>query len=199
MNKTCEPIRDKKKIDSYLNLLRGSSERNYLIAKFQLNTGLRISDVVPVQVSDLCTPKLAFKEYFTLREQKTRNRKHKREKKIRINDELKSAVREYIKANALSYGDYLFGSRKAAPSGFNRPISTTQAYRVLRQAADELGLENFGTHSLRKTWGFWSYKASRYNIGLIQDTFDHDSPKDTLRYIGISQEDKDYLYSVVQF
>ena len=199
MNKTCEPIRDKKKITSFLNLLRGTSERNYLVAKFQMNTGLRISDVVPVKVSDLCTPNLAFKEYFALREQKTRNRKNKREKKIRINDELKNAIRIYIKSNHLLYEDYLFGSRKSDPNGLNRPISTTQAYRVLRDAAEELGLEHFGTHSFRKTWGFWSYKESQYNIALIQDTFDHDSPKDTLRYIGINQDDKDYLYSVVQF
>lgn len=56
-----------------------------------------------------------------------------------------------------------------------------------------------GTHSMRKTWGYWTYKASKYNIGLIMDVFNHSSQKMTLRYIGISQDQKDELYSLVQF
>ena len=37
-------------------------------AKLQLNTGLRISDVVKVKVSDILTEKFNFKDYFVLRE-----------------------------------------------------------------------------------------------------------------------------------
>ncbi|WP_031368501.1 tyrosine-type recombinase/integrase, partial [Clostridium botulinum] len=97
--------------------------------------------------------------------------------------------------NNLKQNDYIFQSRK----GINSPISTTQAYRILKEGAESLGIENFGTHSLRKSWGYWTYKASRYNIGLIMDTFNHSSEKITLKYIGITQEDKDELYSLVQF
>ncbi len=89
----------------------------------------------------------------------------------------------------------MFQSRK----GDNKYISTTQAYRILKEAADAVGIENFGTHSLRKSWGYWTYKVSRYNSGLIMDMFNHTSEKITLRYIGITQEAKDELYSLVQF
>ena len=185
-----EPIKDKKKIEALLMYLKGKNERDYLLAKFQLNTGLRISDVVKVKVSDLVTENLNFKDYFVLQEKKTR-----KEKKIKLNDSLKKALKIYIKENKLKQDKYIFQSRK----GVNNPISVTQAYRILKAAALNLNIENFGTHSLRKTWGYWTYKMSRYNIGLIMDTFNHSSEKITLRYIGITQSAKDELYSLVQF
>lgn len=66
-----EPVRDKKKIGDLLTFLKGQSERDWLLCKFQLNTGLRISDVVKIKVSDLINENMRFKEYFTLNEQKT--------------------------------------------------------------------------------------------------------------------------------
>lgn len=185
-----EPIKDKKKVDALLTFLKGKSERDWLLAKFQLNTGLRISDVVKVKVSDILTEKFNFKDYFVLNEQKTN-----KERKIKLNDSLKTALKAFIKQNKLGQDKYIFASRK----GLNEPISVTQAYRILKEGAEVLNIENFGTHSLRKTWGYWTYKASRYNIGLIMDTFNHSSQKITLRYIGIDQEAKDELYSLVQF
>lgn len=185
-----EPIKDRKKIEALLTYLKGQSDRDWLLAKFQLNTGLRISDVVKVRVEDLLTPAMNFRDYFVLHEKKTN-----KEKKIKLNDSLKKALKAYIKQNYLDPDNYIFKSRK----GIREPISVTQAYRILKSAANTIGIENFGTHSLRKTWGYWTYKMSRYNIGLIMDTFNHSSEKITLRYIGITQESKDELYSLVQF
>ncbi len=102
----------------------------------------------------------------------------------------------FVSLNKLEYNDNIFISRTTSERGY---ISVTQAYRILKSAAVNVGIENFGTHSLRKTWGYWTYKASRYNIGLIMDTFNHSSQKIKLRYIGIDQESKDELYSLVQF
>ncbi|NWQ43324.1 tyrosine-type recombinase/integrase [Bacillus sp. EB106-08-02-XG196] len=187
---TVEPIKDKKKINVFLTYLKGKSGRDFLLAKFQLNTGLRISDVVGVRVRDIFTDRLNFKDYFILRERKTG-----KEKKIKLNQEIKKVLKPYVKNEKLSNDDFLFQSKK----GENQAISVTQAYRVLKEAANATGIENFGTHSLRKSWGFWTYKASRYNIGLIMDVFNHSSQKITLRYIGVDQESKDELYSLVQF
>lgn len=188
---TVEPIKDKKKIGDFLTYLKGKNQRDYTLAKFQLNTGLRVSDVVPIKASDIFTEKGNFKNYFVLSEKKTG-----KEKKIKLNDELKKSLKEYVEDKGLNYNDYLFESRKKTERIY---ISTTQAYRVLKKAAIAVGIEDFGTHSLRKTWGYWTYKASRYNIGLIMDTFNHSSQSITLKYIGITQEEKDELYSLVQF
>lgn len=44
--------------------------------------------------------------------------------------------------------DYLFCSRK----GKNEPITRVQAYRILNYVAKTIGLEEIGTHTLRKTF-----------------------------------------------
>ena len=185
---TVEPIRDKNKIRQMYYYLKGKDAKYGVLFKFGLNTGLRISNILPVKVGDILTEEKGYREYLVIREKKTG-----KEKKIKLNDAIRKLIGNYVKSEKLSNDQYLFYSRK----GGN--IRRIQAYRVLKEAADICGVENFGTHSLRKTWGYWTYKASRYNIGLIMDTFNHSSQNITLRYIGISQDQKDELYSLVQF
>jgi len=185
---TVEPIRNKAKIKLMYQFLKGKDEKYALLFKFGLNTGLRISDIIPLRVSDIIGASGQFRDYLILREKKTG-----KEKKIKLNDAIREALSEYIKRYKLTNESYLFSSKKG---GY---IGRIQAYRVLKEAADIMGIENFGTHSLRKSWGYWTYKISRYNIGLIMDTFNHSSQAITLRYIGVNQDQKDELYSIVQF
>jgi len=184
---TVEPIRDKAKIKQMYQLLKGKDEKYALLFKFGLNTGLRISDIIPLKVKDVMNANMQFQDYLILKEKKTG-----KVKKIKINDSLKKLIKEYVRNAGLTYDNYLFPSKKG---GY---IGRIQAYRVLKECAEALGVQNFGTHSLRKTWGYWTYKISLYNIGLIMDTFNHSSQSITLRYIGVNQDQKDELYSLVQ-
>jgi integrase len=168
--------------------LNGKDPKYGLLFKFGLNTGLRISDILPIKVSDIFNSSGEYRDYLVLKEKKTG-----KEKKIKLNSALRKAIDLYIKEQKLSSDSYLFFSKKGDY------IRRVQAYKVLKEAANVCGIENFGTHSLRKTWGYWTYKMSRYNIGLIMDTFNHSSQAITLRYIGVNQDQKDELYSLVQF
>jgi len=185
---TVELIRNKAKIKQMYHYLAGKEAKYGLLFKFGLNTGLRISDILPIKLNDVCCENGEFRDYLIINEKKTG-----KEKKIKLNSSLRKAIGAYIKSENLTPNSYLFWSKKG------KHIGRIQAYRILKEAADIIGIENFGTHSLRKTWGYWTYKASRYNIGLIMDTFNHSSQSITLRYIGVSQDQKDELYSLVQF
>lgn len=187
-------IKDMKKVNALLMYLKGTNYRDYVLAKFQLNTGLRISDVVPIRVCDLMTSKKRFKEYLVIQETKT-----DKVKSIKLNDELRNTIKDYIIKCDLKDSDYLFRSKKFDVDGNNRHITVTQAYRILKDAANAIGIQNFGTHSLRKTWGYFTYKASKHNVGLLMDMFNHSAPSITLRYIGIDQDARDEMYSYVQF
>ena len=185
---TVEPVRDKLKIKQMYHYLNGKDPKYGLLFKFGLNTGLRISDILPLKVKDILNPRGDFRDYLVIREQKTG-----KEKKIKLNTALRKIIEDHKKTRNFSSEDFLFPSAKGGH------IGRVQAYRVLKEASNVIGVENFGTHSLRKTWGYWTYKMSRYNIGLIMDTFNHSSQKITLRYIGVNQDEKDELYSLVQF
>ncbi len=184
---TVEPIREKDKIKQLYQYLNGSDPKYAVIFKLGINTGLRISDIIPIKVKDIFNENWQFREHLVVNEKKTA-----KEKKIKLNDTLRKCLLNYAKTQHLAPKDYLFQSQKG---GY---VGRIQIYRVLKEAATVVGIENFGTHSLRKTWGYWTYKISKYNIGLIMDTFNHSSPSVTLRYIGINQDQKDELYSIVQ-
>ena len=184
---TVEPIRNKSEIKQIYHYLYGKNPKYGLLFKFGINTGLRISDILPLKVEDIYKKDGEFRNYLVLKEKKTG-----KEKKIKLNNALRKTIESYVKHQRLSLSCYLFNSQKG------RHIGRIQAYRILKEAANIIGIENFGTHSLRKTWGYWTYKISCYNIGLIMDTFNHSSQSITLRYIGVNQDQKDELYSRVQ-
>jgi len=85
---------------------------------------------------------------------------------------------------------FLFSSRK----GNNRPISRVQAYRIINEACRIAKIKgSIGTHTLRKTFGYWAYKQG-IDITLLMRIFNHSSPAITLRYIGITQEEINEVY-----
>ena len=82
--------------------------------------------------------------------------------------------------------DFLIQSRK----GDNQPISRVQAYRVLNETAKQIGLDEIGTHTMRKTFGYHHYQTNK-DIAILQEIFNHSAPSITLRYIGITDDMKD--------
>ena len=75
---TVEPIRSKRKIKQMYYYLNGKDPKYGLLFKFGLNTGLRISDILPIKVKDIYTADNRFREYLILKEKKT-----DKEKKIK--------------------------------------------------------------------------------------------------------------------
>lgn len=169
--KEVQPIRDKGKIEEMKAGLLKQGYRDYMIFVLGINTGLRISDLLELKVSDVKD-----KTHILLKEQKT-----DKTKRFMINSQLKQDIDKYIKG--MNDNEYLFQSQK----GNNKPISRVQAYRILNQAAASIGLEEIGTHTLRKTFGYWHYKQYK-DVALLQELFNHSAPSITLRYIGINQD-----------
>ncbi|KEI89321.1 integrase [Clostridium botulinum B2 433] len=166
-----QPIRNKKTIEQFKNELLKNGYRDYMMFVIGINTGLRISDILNLKVSDVKE-----KTHINIVEKKT-----KKNKRFMINTMLKSEIDRYI--DNMSDDDYLFSSRK----GQNKPITRVQAYRILNNVANKLGIEEVGTHTLRKTFGYWHYQKNK-DVALLQNLFNHSAPSITLRYIGINQD-----------
>ena len=182
-----KPIKNANKLKSFLTLVEKQGDKYYVIAKMQLNTGRRICDIREKRVSDVMLPSMRFKDYFILKELKTG-----KETSIRLNDEVRRVIKEYISVSRLKYDDHLFPGRKN-----NTAISYQQVWSVFKEAAQQLNIQDFGSHSLRKTWGYTAYKETK-NIGLLMKAFNHSSCEETLRYIGIDQDEEDNLYSIIK-
>lgn len=168
-----QPITNKRDIERMKQSLHG---RDLLLFITGINTNLRISDILTLKREDFEG------EHIRLKEKKT-----SKYKTSKINDSLRKAIEELAPESG-----YLFPSRKG-----DKAISTTQAWRILNDAADRAGLTiNFGTHSMRKTWGYHAYQAG-YDLTLIQKALNHSSQRETLIYIGIEQKQLDEVFSSI--
>lgn len=169
--KDVQPIRSKEKLDDMKwALKRHCSERDYILFLLGINTGLRAGDLLALQVRDVKR-----KKQFTVKEGKT-----EKTRKINLTN-IYDDVQSYVQTVE---SDWLFPSRKG-----DKAISVTQAYRQLNKAAEMAGIEDgIGTHTMRKTFGYWYYKQYK-DIAKLQYILNHSSPAITLRYIGITEEE----------
>jgi integrase len=172
---TVQPIRSLEDIARMKDTLREKNDKYYIMFTTGLNTGLRIGDVLHLHTSEIWQ-----KSYVTITEQKTGKKR-----RFHINEPLSREIDAYINLNGLSGDDYLIQSRK----GVNQPLSRVQAYRVLNSAAKEVGLDEIGTHTMRKTFGYWHYKLHK-DIAVLQEILNHSTPSITLKYIGINEDIK---------
>lgn len=178
-----QPIRDLKQIDTIKKLLRQQNLRDYCLFVLGINSGLRISDLLKLKVSDV-SEKGKPKDRILLRESKTN-----KSKDFPISENAKSAIKEYLKTRIINENEPLFLSRKN--KGF---LLRQQAYRILNDVARLVGIKDkIGTHTLRKTFGYHAYNNG-YDVAIIQKLFNHSSPSITLRYIGITQDKLDDVY-----
>lgn len=184
MNGLVEPIKNKKDIEAVERFLSLYSKRNRLIFAFGINTGLRISDMLGLNIKDVQD-----KTYVEMREKKTG-----KYKKIPLNNKLQRLIRDYLaterrKSFAIEDTEPLFVGKKHCR------LDRSQVYRFLNKACNMAGLTvNIGTHTMRKTFGYHNYKQFN-NIALLQKILNHSSPATTLRYIGIDQDEIDFSYN----
>lgn len=177
-----QPIRDIKKLNMLKAELKKKNYRDYLFFKVGINTGLRSSDIAKLKVNMVKNEFGMMRDYILLFEQKTGKRKI-----FKLNEELKQELQEYV--YGMADDDYIFKSRK----GGNSPLSTVQVWRIITECAEKCGLEDIGTHTMRKTFGYWHYKKYK-DVAILQVILNHTSPSDTLRYIGIEQDEIDEQY-----
>jgi integrase len=170
-------IKDKKQIEKMKKSF--TNDRDLLLFTLGINTGLRISDLLGLRVKDVVSTNIKIREIKT-----------GKQRELTLNDTAVKAIRSYLNSADLKSDDFIFQSRK----GVNQPITRVQAWQILNDAAKRAKLDiNIGTHTLRKTFGYWAYKQG-IDITLLQKVFNHSAPSITLRYIGITQDDIKNVY-----
>ena len=165
-----EPIRDKNKLKRVENILSKQSYRDLMLFCLGINSGLRISDILSLDVKDVKN-----KNFIELIEKKTG-----KYKKFPINSKLKSMFEIFTKHRKNDEPLFI--------TVFNNRMDRFTAYNIIKKACLDAKIDdNIGTHSLRKTFGYFHYKKYK-NIAMLQKIFNHSTPDITLRYIGIEQE-----------
>ena len=174
-----EPLRSKIKIAQIKQyLLDNEKPRNYLFFVLGINFALRIGDLLSLRVEDVRNSNSNLKEIFYIREHKTN-----KQKCIQINKVSRQALIYYFSKVDAEQNDWLF------PGRGNKAMDRTWCWELINKWVKKVGLEGkFGTHSLRKTFGYQARKQG-VSIELIQAKFQHSTPEVTRRYIGITDDE----------
>ena len=200
-----DPIKDRDKIIEFEEVMKFYGEREHMLFLLGIYTGLRISDILKLKVRDVKD-----KGVMVIREQKTG-----KTKTIAINSIVAKQLRTYT--IGMDDGDYLIGSRQekkkvSKATTFNKKtgqkndfrkrdndiLTRQRVWQILKKAANEVGLDYIGCHTLRKTFGYHNYNETK-NIGALMKLFNHSREDITLRYIGIEQDSLNTIVNSMDF
>lgn len=166
-----QPLRTKQEIDDFLFYLRRTSnpERDTFLFLFGINNGLRMSDIVTLKVGDVRNNSRPW-----IIEKKTGK------KKVLFLEGMKDLIEEYTAGKHDE--DWLFPSREGGH------LLVNSVYKNFQKIARELGRNDIGTHTLRKTFGYHYYRKTK-DIATLMEIYNHSSERVTKIYIGITTDE----------
>jgi len=168
---TVEPIKDLADIRSIKRLL-ADRPLYYALFVVGINTNLRGSDLLSLtesQVRDLIPG-----DTIEIRERKTGKKRD-----VTINRAACEAIQRLLVSRDYRPGEKLFVGQRGQ-------LTIQSLNRLVKQWCASIRLPgNYGSHTLRKTWGY--HQRVTYGVGLpeLMECLNHSSQKTTLRYLGI--------------
>ncbi|MGD0756885.1 MAG: tyrosine-type recombinase/integrase [Bacteroidales bacterium] len=180
--------------DQNLNLIRklyndGDYKMSLLISIGSF-WGLRISDILRLKWQDILE-----RDGFVLIEKKTQKRRE-----IKINSQLRQHIIEcYQQIKPMSVDKEIFISQKGSVYSIQR---LNVIFKSIKSRYN-LKIENYSTHSMRKTFGRQVFTQSGTNAELslmkLRELFNHSSVIVTRRYLGITRDELLQTYDVLHF
>ena len=176
-----EPIKSEKDIRLIKKML-ADHPRNFALFVMGINTNLRASDLSRITVGHVLHVKPG-EMFYRLREKKTGKLRD-----ITMNKSVHEAVQSLLKTMDVSdESAFLFQSRKGKGKG-----KLTEGYinELVKGWCREINLRgNYGSHTLRKTWGFIQRTVHKTDIPTLMEVFNHSSQRETLNYLCIQAEE----------
>lgn len=173
---TVEPIKSLNELKKIKKVL-AKNERNLLLFTLGINSGLRVSDILALNVRDV-----KGKTHIRLVEKKTG-----KFKKVPLNNKVRTLIDSYTKNRNLDEPLFM--------TIFKNRMYRVAAYDIIKSACKKANITTkVGTHTMRKTFGYHHYKKFK-DIAMLQKIFNHSSQTVTLRYIGIEQDQIEESYS----
>lgn len=176
-----EPIRDMEAILEIKHHLWDEARwRDYCLFTLGINTAFRASDLLSLRIGQI--EYLEPGDLLEIKEKKTR--KHRA---VTLNRTAYFAVQIWLRQHP-ARGDpaaplFLSQRRKA-------PLSVSSVNRLVKKWCREVGLYGqFGSHTMRKTWGYQQRKLNGAPLPLLMSAFGHSTEAQTLSYLYIQERE----------
>lgn len=180
-----EPIRDKKAIQRIKKLLR-DQPRDLCLFTLGINTAFRANELLAIKLGAV----------RHLQPGDVLERKQSKTNKYRgviLNPSAYAAIQVWLnsqKGQTLGDDDYLFTGKRGV-------LSVSSVSTMVKMWCQNVGLKgNYGSHTLRKTWGYWQRKERGTAIPLLMEAFRHATQRQTLDYLGIEATEIAEIYDL---
>jgi len=156
--------------------------RNWAILHVALDAGLRVSEICALQIRDV----ILDTSHASLI---VRDGKGGKKRGIRVGSALRDHLVTFI-AWKEAIGEPVSGRAPLFVSSRGGRLTRTAVYRIFRKHADAVGIpKRFSIHSCRHTYASLLYRASNFNLRLVQKQLGHRSIQTTQIYADVLSED----------
>lgn len=179
------PIRDLKAIKR-IKKLNEDKPRDLCLFTLGINTAYRANELLSLTVGQV--DHLVAGDVLDIKQSKT-----KKYRAITVNQTVVDVIDKWLKVHP--------DPRPQAPLFISRVSGkalTVQAVNLMiKKMCADVGLkENYGSHTLRKTWGYQARMHFNQPMPLLMAAFGHTSEAVTLEYLGIQDAEISKLYSM---
>lgn len=156
--------------------------RDWAILHLALDAGLRVSEICALTLRDLVLDRGHASVIV-------RHGKGDKKRGVRIGTALREHLEAFLEWKS-GAGESVSSTAPLFVSGRGGPLTRTAVYRIFRNCADAVGIPaRFSIHSCRHTYASMLYRASGYNLRLVQKQLGHRSIQTTQIYADILSED----------
>jgi len=178
---TVDPIKDVKDIKSIKRML-SDNPLHYALFVVGINTALRAGDLLGLTVKDVKAI-LRDEDGAFVRESKTRKKR-----RIIFNDAAKDALRNLLSLRDHEDGEPIFQGQRGK-------ISESYLCRLVKKWCNDIHLDgHYGSHSLRKSFGYHQRVTFKTDIPTLMEIFGHSTQKQTLTYLCIQPDEIKSVY-----
>jgi integrase len=180
-----EPIRDKKAIQRIKKLLR-DDPRDLCLFVVGINTAFRANELLSLQVEHV----RYLQPGDVLQRKQSKTQKYRG---VILNRSAHAAIQTWLASQhgqCLSDTDFLFTGKRGV-------LTVPTVSTMVKTWCRNVGLKgNYGSHTLRKTWGYWQRKERGTAIPLLMEAFRHTTQRQTLEYLCIEADEIAEIYSL---
>lgn len=169
-----EPIKRIRDVMAIKKLLI-DNPRNSTLFTLGINTNLMPNELLHLKVDQVTS--LKENSMFTLTSESGKPRS------LSLNRISYRSVEGLLESENYESDDYLFKSQRGK-------LIVPSLHRLINKWCDAIGLTgNYGSHTLRKTWGYHQYYSFGTDISKLVKAFNHTSQKQTREYLCLDDKE----------
>lgn len=162
--------------------------RNLCLFTLGINTGFRASELLSIKIKQV----MYLKSGDQLEIKQSKSNKYRT---VILNENCIASITNWLKAyNYIESDNPLFSSRNS-----NSALTVSYVSRLVKKWCFSAGLKgNFGSHTLRKTWGYQNRVINNTPLPILMKAYGHSSEEQTLRYICILDDEISAIYKSLE-